>query len=111
MRAWQSRFATLLSLPRRLQIDNSLARLGEQRAALENLSAQAEVINALKVGADASKGAMKVRGGSGSDCWRVVCCARSTDGSRCMLGAAATCPACWLCLLCDVCTLNPVLSC
>ncbi|KAI7840375.1 hypothetical protein COHA_005919 [Chlorella ohadii] len=41
------------------QIDNSLARLGEQRAALENLSAQAEVINALKVGADASKGAMK----------------------------------------------------
>ena len=57
-----------LSLPRRLQIDNSLARLGEQRAALENLSAQAEVINALKVGADASKGAMKVRAGSGSDC-------------------------------------------
>jgi vacuolar-type H+-ATPase subunit I/STV1 len=41
------------------QIDNSLARLGEQRAALENLSSQAEVINALKVGADASKGAMK----------------------------------------------------
>ena len=63
----------------RPQIDNSLARLGEQRAALENLSAQAEVINALKVGADASKGAMKVRGRSGCGC-RESCAV--LDGSR-----------------------------
>lgn len=58
---WHPAQACCILAPR-LQIDNSLARLGEQRAALENLTAQAEVINALKTGADASKTAMKVRG-------------------------------------------------
>ena len=79
----------------RPQIDNSLARLGEQRAALENLSAQAEVINALKVGADASKGAMQVRGRSGCGCWSLVLCLMAAaERCRCLQGVTAACQAC-----------------